>query len=91
MLSTLHFTCRKNYKYNVCLQASYVMSIDSEMMFLTERFHAARHKPSVCLTIHTASLFKILKIKAKGKSEHLYRTLHGTNYSKALRHGSHSF
>ena len=27
----------------------------------------------------------------KGKSEHLYSALHGTNHSKALRHGSHSF
>jgi len=26
-----------------------------------------------------------------GKSEHLYSALHGTNHSKALRHGSHSF
>jgi len=29
--------------------------------------------------------------KGKGKSEHLYSVLHGTNHSKALRHGSHSF
>jgi len=29
--------------------------------------------------------------KVKGKSEHLYNALHGTNHSKALRHGSHSF
>ena len=27
----------------------------------------------------------------KGKSEHLYSAFHGTNHSKALRHGSHSF
>jgi len=27
----------------------------------------------------------------KGKLEHLYSALHGTNHSKALRHGSHSF
>ena len=27
----------------------------------------------------------------KGKSEHLYSASHGTNHSKALRHGSHSF
>jgi len=27
----------------------------------------------------------------KVKSEHLHSALHGTNYSKALRHGSHSF
>ena len=30
--------------------------------------------------------------KVKGKSEHLYSTLHGfTNHLKVLRHGSHSF
>jgi len=26
--------------------------------------------------------------KVKGKSKHLYSALHGTNHSKALRHGS---
>ena len=30
-------------------------------------------------------------LKGKGKSEHLYRALHGTNHLKALRHGSHSY
>jgi len=29
--------------------------------------------------------------KGKGKAEHLYSALHGTNHFKALRHGSHSF
>ena len=29
--------------------------------------------------------------KVKVKSEHLHSALHGTNHSKALRHGSHSF
>ena len=32
-----------------------------------------------------------VKGKGKGKAEHLYSTLHGTNHSKVLRHGSHSF
>ena len=30
-------------------------------------------------------------VKGKGKAEHLYSALHGTNHFKALRHGSHSF
>ena len=32
-----------------------------------------------------------VKGKGKGKAEHLYSALHGTNHFKALRHGSHSF
>jgi len=31
------------------------------------------------------------RVKGKGKAEHLYSALHGTNHFKALRHGSHSF
>jgi len=38
-----------------------------------------------------AQTFDYYFIKVKGKPEHLYSTLHGTNHSKALRHGSHSF
>jgi len=33
----------------------------------------------------------LVKGKGKGKAEHLYSALHGTNHFKALRHGSHSF
>ena len=33
----------------------------------------------------------LIKVKGKGKAEHLYSALHGTNHFKALRHGSHSF
>jgi len=32
-----------------------------------------------------------LKVKGKGKSEHLYSALHGTNHYKVLRHESHNF
>ena len=33
----------------------------------------------------------MVTFKDWAKSEHLYSALHGTNHSKALRHGSHSF
>ena len=39
----------------------------------------------------TLELLMTRRGKGKGKSEHLYSALHGTNHSKALRHGSHSF
>ena len=42
--------------------------------------------------VKTIGRWRVLEIKVKkGKPEHLYRALHGTNHSKALRHGSHSF
>ena len=38
-----------------------------------------------------SSVFYTTVYKGKGKAEHLYSALHGTNHFKALRHGSHSF
>ena len=41
-------------------------------------------------TLEQRSFGYLIKGK-KGKSEHLYSALHGTNQPNALRHGSHSF
>jgi len=45
------------------------------------------------LTNRGATTFSKLGVQflgTKGKAEHLYSALHGTNHFKALRHGSHS-
>jgi len=68
-----------------------------QVMFVFERTlaHIARERPQAyqhskhfLINMYQHSVNTTLTLK---KSEHLYSALHGTNHSKALRHGSHSF